>query len=208
MNHRSRRFTAIDLGNGKVITPIRTEFGELEYELAYAGELIGYAADRMEAEATLDAHASALAAPTALEAAVVGALERLEEDARRQELTARRCGEKADAKFFQRAANAYKNARAAWRRGVRPYQLNRRTWLLPSNRPDGTPHLLRMDGDWTCSCESTTHIHWASALLIGLEQAADDLDRFDDPTDAEPAPAYTASDLGERLANARRLLAA
>lgn len=145
------------------------------------------------------------ARPTTIEAAVSGALERLADEHARSARTARAQGLKDDAKFFQRNANAFTRALLFYRAGLRPSPTERGGWLLPSQRPGEAPHLLHMDGDWCCSCASGQQIHWASALLIGIEVGTDDLDRFDDCGETavaheEPPP---AAPLGQRIAQAR-----
>ncbi len=144
------------------------------------------------------------AAPTTVEAAVSGALERLAEENAQSARTARAAGLKEDARFFQRAANSYARALLLYRAGLRPHPTERGGWLLPSQRPGEAPHLLHMDGDWRCTCPSGDSIHWASALLIGIEAGQDDLDRFDDDCGetavAEPEPPVP---LGHRIAAAR-----
>lgn len=136
------------------------------------------------------------AEPTPTEAAVAGALERLAEHDAAHARTARAQGLKDDAKFFQRQANAYARALEAYRDGIRPISLGRNKWLLPS-RSDGVPHILTLDGDWTCSCAAGSTAHWAKMLIIALDQAREDMDCFDDATEIVPA------DLGRRLAEAR-----
>lgn len=145
------------------------------------------------------------AGPTTIESAVMGALERLAEEHARSARTARVQGLKDDAKFFQRNANAFTRALLFYRAGLRPSPTQEGGWLLPSQRPGEAPHLLTMSGDWTCTCPSGQQIHWASALLIGIEAGTDDLNRFDDcgetaATHEEPPP---AAPLGQRIAQAR-----
>lgn len=147
--------------------------------------------------------AQAEAQPTAIEAATCAALERLAEENARSARTARAQGLKDDARFFQRAANAYLNALTQWQAGIRPERTPSGGWLLPS-RTDGQPHRLTMEGDWICTCKAGKSMHWAKALIIGIEVASDDMDRFDDcgetaVDDPEPAPVP----LGQRIAAAR-----
>lgn len=141
-------------------------------------------------------HWDARYALPASETAVCAALERMAEETAQHARVSRAAGEKDDAKFFQRASNAYAKALGFYQNGLRPVQTER-GWMLPSQRAGEPPHLLHKDGDWVCCCPSGEHIHWASALIIGLEIAGDDMDRFDDPMDAAPA------ELGKRLAEAR-----
>lgn len=133
---------------------------------------------------------------TTTESAVCGALERLAEENAQSARTARAEGVKEDARFFQRSANAYVKALQFYRAGLRPSPTERGGWLLPSQRAGEPPHLLRMDGDWTCTCAAGESMHWAKALIIGIEVALDDLDRYDDCGE-------TAAGLGRRLAVAR-----
>jgi hypothetical protein len=150
------------------------------------------------------------------DAMVAAALERLAEENARSARTARAAGLKDDARFFQRACNAYVRALSEWQQGTRPTRTPSGGWLLPS-RSGGADHLLTLDGDWLCSCSSGTQIHWASALIIGLEVAQDDLARFDDGDDdremtapnPEPPTSTQAAQDGaheEDEADARRAL--
>ncbi len=203
----AKRFTPTELGNGKVITAVRDEFGVLEYEATLDGEVIGYYQRfSLAEEAVNDAFTARVqAVPATMEEAVVAALDDLEAEHRQYEATARAAGLKEEAAQWVRAANAYANARAAYLRGIRPEQLGKNAYILPSQRPGGESHLLRMDGDWTCSCAAGSSAHWAKMLIIGLERALDDMQRFDDPTEPAPAPDYSAAEWGRRLAAARQL---
>jgi hypothetical protein len=139
-------------------------------------------------------------APTAAEVpddAVAAELERLAEEHAQYAQTARAQGLKDDATYFRRSANSFVNGLKAWTAGVRPISLGRNKWLLPSNRATGAPHLLRLDGDWTCTCESGCQAHWASAICIAIEHAQDAQARD------LAALEYTPADLGKRLALAR-----
>lgn len=130
---------------------------------------------------------ASLQPPTPHFDALVGAaLERLAAENAQSARTARYAGLKDDAKFFQRACNAYVRALEEWLAGTRPTRTEGGNYLLPS-RSGGAAHLLTLDGDWVCSCASGQAIHWASALIIGMEVAGDDQDRFDDGDDGETA---------------------
>lgn len=107
---------------------------------------------------------------------------------------------KADAKFFARDANSYAKARDYYHAGKRPISLGERAYLLPSQRKDGTPHLLRFDGDWRCSCEAGDTMHWSKAMVIALEVAAEHMDR----DDAYVAPEPDVMDLYRRIVAIRR----
>jgi hypothetical protein len=109
---------------------------------------------------------------------IAAALERLAATEATAAAHARTRGDRREAAYFQRAANAYARALGYHLDGVRPQQTPG-GWLLPSQRPGEAPHLLRLDGSWTCSCKSGQHIHWASALIIGIEVAHDDMGRLD-----------------------------
>lgn len=122
---------------------------------------------------------------TTTERAVCAALERLADENSRMAEAARTAGEKTDAKFFQRAANAYAKALQHYLSGLRPLPTPN-GWMLPSQRPGEPPHLLTLSGDWRCTCPAGDSMHWASALVIGYEVATDDLGRFDDPPTEEP----------------------
>jgi hypothetical protein len=132
-----------------------------------------------------------------VDAAVEGALERLAFDNAQHAETA----DKADRAHFRRAATAYTNALIEYRNGVRPQLLNSGAYLLPSRRAGEAPHIVSMDGDWTCNCKAGASMHWPLALVIGIEVSQDDMERFDDPP-CEPTPA----ELGQRLAAARQRL--
>ncbi len=145
--------------------------------------------------------------PPPFDGVVAAALERLASENAQSARTARQAGEKEDAAFFQRAANAYTRALEAWNAGTRPTRTTAGNWLLPS-RTGGAAHLLTMDGDWICSCQAGESMHWAKALIIGLEVAGDDVGRFDDGADysevtTEPP---TPAELGARLCRARDLV--
>jgi len=165
-----------------------------------------------------------------MELAVLAALERLADENARSADLARKCNEKADATFFQRAANSYVKALQFYRAGLRPDVLAPGRWLLPSQRPGEPPHLLHTDGDIRCTCPSADQIHWASALIIGIEVAHDILEaegvgdgepdeggddgegevlsiQYDDipyPDEIGNPDAPTPAQLGSRLAQARR----
>jgi hypothetical protein len=155
-------------------------------------------------QATIDrwvAHYDAKFALSPIDAAVEAAIERLADENAQHARTAREHGEKADAAFFQRAATAYTNALIEYRRGVRPERMASGAWLLPSRRPSEAPHVVRMDGDYVCDCKAGASMHWPLALIIGIEVATDDMERFDDGDDLA-----AAAELGRRLAAARAKL--
>lgn len=133
-----------------------------------------------------------------VERAIEGALERLAEESSQAMRLARADGDKAGGTFWQRAATSYTNALIEYRKGVRPELLPSGAWLLPSRRSGEAPHIVRMDGDWVCSCKAGASMHWSLALIIGIEVAHDDMQTFDDPP-AEPTPA----ELGRRLCEER-----
>lgn len=166
------------------------------------------------------AHYDARYAASPTELAVEAALERLATENADHARVARTAGEKSDAAYFQRAATAYTNALIEYKRGVRPERLASGAWLLPSRRAGEAPHIIRHDGDWTCGCKAGASMHWPIALIIGIEVAMDDQERFDDETDDRPGPVVTferrlaetaqildtmrsAQQLGRRLAEAR-----
>lgn len=119
--------------------------------------------------------------------AVVAALERLAEIEARAARLARTRGDAKEAGFFQRAANAYAKALGFWLTGLRPTKTPN-GYLLPSQRPGEAPHKLHFSGDWLCTCPAGESMHWAKALLIGMEVAQDDLDQFGGETEAPPPP--------------------
>lgn len=147
-----------------------------------------------------------------VETAIIGALERLAHHEAQSARTARLVGEKADAAFFQRSANAYAKALSFYRTGLRP-EPTATGWLLPSQRAGEPPHLLTKDGDWICTCQAGESMHWAKALIVGMEVGYDDLAQLagddDGAADAGSDPDGAASALlGKRLAEARARLAA
>jgi hypothetical protein len=133
-----------------------------------------------------------------LDAAIEGALERLAIEHSDAARLADATGDLAHRKAERAAATAFTNALAQYRAGVRPDVLPSGARLVPSSRPGQPAHLLTMDGDWVCSCCAGANMHWPIALVIGIEQAFEDMERFDDPP-AEPTPA----ELGQRLCAAR-----
>lgn len=140
-----------------------------------------------------------------IDAAVMGALERLADESSQAMRLARADGDKAGGTFWQRAATSYTNALIEYRKGVRPELLASGAWLLPSRRAYEAPHIVRMDGDWVCSCKAGASMHWAVALIIGIEVAHDDMTRFDDGPIEEELPAIEErkAQLGARLCVAR-----
>lgn len=141
---------------------------------------------------------------TVAEAATCAALERLAEEHAASARAARLAGEREDAKFSQRAANAFVKALGLYRVGLRPDPTDRGGWLLPSQRPGEPPHLLRMDGDWVCTCVAGTTMHWATAMMIGIEAGQDcPAQGLVGIEDVVTAPEPTPMDLGRRLAQAR-----
>jgi hypothetical protein len=137
-------------------------------------------------------------AASPIDAAVEGALERLAIEHADAGRLADLAGDKAHRKAERAAATAFSNALVQYRAGVRPQQLASGAYLLPSRRPGEAPHIVRMDGDWICSCCAGASWHWPLALIVGIEGAIEDMQRFDDPTEIAPA------DLGRRIAEARR----
>ena len=122
----------------------------------------------------------------AIDGAVAAALERLAETEASAARAARTATLPEDAKFFQRSANAYTKALCYWLAGVRP-ERTANGYVLPSQRPGEAPHKLTLDGDWICTCAAGQSMHWAKALVVGLEVAQDDQARFGDAGDALPA---------------------
>lgn len=115
-----------------------------------------------------------------LDAAVEGALERLAGEHSAAARLAVVSGDKQHATEERRQTTAYTNALIQYRAGVRPELLASGAWLLPSRRPGEAPHIVRMDGDWICSCPASFSMHWPIALVIGLEVAGDMLEAHDD----------------------------
>lgn len=132
-----------------------------------------------------------------VEQAICGALERLATTEAQSARTARAAGLKDDATFFQRAANAYAKALRFYLQGLRP-EPTQTGYLLPSQRDGEAPHLLTLDGSWICTCAAGESIHWASALIIGIEVGYDDLAGADDPGPSGPI-VVTGGDGGVQL---------
>jgi hypothetical protein len=150
-----------------------------DFDMTLNGEYVGSRERHHEAEVELDRLAYDLLTNTSgpVELAVEGALEQLAIDNSRQAVTAT---DKADRAYFRRAATSYGNALIEYKAGVRPEPLASGAWLLPSRRPGEAPHIVRLDGDWICSCKAQSSMHWAIALIVGIEQANEDMERFDD----------------------------
>jgi hypothetical protein len=137
-----------------------------------------------------------------VDAAIEGALERLAEESATAMRLARADGDKAGGAFWQRAATAYTNALIEYRKGVRPELLRSGAQLLPSRRAGEAPHIVRMDGDWTCSCKAGAAMHWSLALIIGIEVAHDDMARYDDGACDPPGEKPLGTDEGDSLPSA------
>lgn len=132
-----------------------------------------------------------------IDAAVEGALERLALEHASAARLADRLGDMAHRKVERAAATAFTNALDQYRKGVRPQLLASGARLIPSSQPGKPAHIVRMDGDWVCSCAAGANMHWPIALIIGLEGSQDDMERYDDGPDAEADRA--AAELSERL---------
>lgn len=125
-----------------------------------------------------------------VEAAIEGALERLAREHANAARLADRLGDKAHRKAERAQATAFTNALVHYKAGVRPQLLASGAWLIPSSTPGKPAHLVTMDGDWVCSCAAGANMHWPLALIIGLEGAHDDMDRYDDgDRESEDVPA-------------------
>jgi len=178
-----------------------------DFDMFLDGAYIGSRERHQEAEVELDrvAYEALTHDPSPVEAAVCGALERLAEESTQATLLAIVTGDKDGRAFASRATTAYTNALIEYRKGVRPDLLDSGAWLLPSRRAGEPPHIVRMDGDWVCGCKAGASMHWPIALVIGIEVAGDDLDRFDGG-DEEPEEKETPADratMGRRLCAAR-----
>jgi hypothetical protein len=133
-----------------------------------------------------------------VDAAIEGALERLAFDNAQRAETAFL----ADRAFFRRNATSYTNALDQYRRGVRPERLASGARLIPSSQPGRPAHLVTMDGDWTCSCCARSSMHWPLALCIGIEQAFEDMQTFDDGACDPPGDNPMGDDEGDTLPSA------
>lgn len=120
-----------------------------------------------------------------VEAAIEGALERLAIEHSNQARLADRLGDMANRKAERAATTAFTNALIQYRRGVRPEILASGAQLIPSSQPGKPPHLLHIDGDWTCNCDAGAAWHWPLALVIGIEQAFEDMQTHDDGPEGE-----------------------
>lgn len=121
---------------------------------------------------------------------VASELTRLARECADQAAAARAAKNRPDETFFQRGANAYTKALTFWLDGVRPRPLPTGGYLLPSSRPGEAGHVLTKDADWRCTCPSGDAMHWAAAMVIALENVADQVDMLDDA----PALPYTDED--------------
>lgn len=150
-----------------------------DFDMTLDGAYVGSRERHHEAEVELDRLAYEAQTHTSgpVELAVEGALERLAFDNGQH---ARAAETKDDRAYFRRAATSYGNALIEYKAGVRPASLASGAWLLPSRRPGEAPHIVRMDGDWTCSCKAGASMHWPIALIVGIEVSQDDMNRFDD----------------------------
>jgi len=183
-----------------------------DFDMFLDGAYLGSRDRHIEAEVELDRVAFEALAHDAgpVELAVEGALERLACDNGQHAATAET---KDDRAYFRRAATSFGNALIEYKAGVRPELLASGAWLLPSRRPGEAPHIVRMDGDWICSCKAGASMHWPIALIVGIEVANDDMERFDDgDVEEEDGPIIhlvlvrPARPLGRRLADARARL--
>jgi hypothetical protein len=132
-----------------------------------------------------------------MDAAIEGALERLALEHASAARLADRLGDMAHRKAERAAATAFTNALVQYKAGVRPELLPSGAWLIPSSTPGKPAHIVRMDGDWVCSCAAGANMHWPLALIIGLEGSQDDMERYDDGP--EGAADRAAAQLAERL---------
>ncbi len=165
---------------------IRYDRETRDFAMYLDGAYVGSRATHDQAETALDQLASDELAHAAspIAAAVEGALERLATESGDAARCARADGDNAASTHFRRAATSYTNALIAYRRGVRPDLLDSGAYLLPSRRPGEPAHLVRMDGDWICTCAAGAAMHWPIALVVGMEVAFDDLARYGDDGDA------------------------
>lgn len=131
--------------------------------------------------------------PSPIDLAVAGALERLADEHQR---SSERAAHRDEQTFFRRWAGAFRKALYFYQQGVRPQIAPSGGWLIPSATRAGCVHQVGRDGK--CSCEARDRGCWHAAMAAGSEVGADDVERFDDPSEPEP------SDLGRRLAEARR----
>jgi hypothetical protein len=132
-----------------------------------------------------------------IDAAVEGALERLAIEHSNAARLADRLGDKAHRKTERAAATAFTNALVQYKAGVRPQLLDSGAWVIPSSTVGKPAHIVRMDGDWVCSCAAGANMHWPIALVIGIEVSNDDMQTYDDGPDADAD--QTAAQLAERL---------
>lgn len=140
-------------------------------------------------------------APSATEAAIVGALEDAESRHVNASYGAYKQGDDAAGKFFRREANAATAALAMYRAGVRPEQLVD-AWLVPSASVTGVVYRVSRDGQCECRAGQNGQPCRHVAIVAGIETGLDNLNSYDD---YEPEPEYTqaARSMGERLAAAR-----
>jgi len=171
-----------------------------DFDMFLDGRHVGSRERHIEAEVELDRLAYEAAAHDAgpVDMAVEGALERLAMEHSQAARLADQLGDKAHRKAERAATTAFSGALIEYKAGVRPELLASGAWLLPSRRAGEAPHIVRMDGDWVCSCCAGANIHWPIALIVGIEVANDDMERFDDG-DADEELARLAAPLIDAL---------
>lgn len=182
------RAIVVDLDGFLALAPAQRAARWRQFDAAAKFQLVAQAYERRGVEwdeivvAAAIVHWDERYAPSPVEAAVEAALEAAAEENAGYARAAEAAGVKSDVTFFRRQTTAYTNALIAYRHGVRPELLASGAYLLPSRRPGEAPHIVRMDGDWVCTCKAGASMHWPIALVIGHEMAFDDLDA------ADPAP--------------------
>jgi hypothetical protein len=138
-----------------------------------------------------------------VEAAIEGALERLAIEHSDAARLAHQTGDLAHRKSERAAATAFTNALIQYRAGVRPEVLKSGARLIPSSTPGKRAHLVTMDGDWVCNCDAGANMHWPLALCIGIEQAFEDMQQYDDGACDPPGDNPMGDEPGDELPDSR-----
>jgi hypothetical protein len=131
-------------------------------------------------------------APTATEAAVVGALEAQEARFAVEAIHAYGSGQDGAGKFFSRERNAAAKALANYRVGIRPELTDDDAWRVASASSSAV-YTVSRGGQCGCKAGANGQPCWHVALVAGLETGLDDLAAFDDDA-GDDAPALTDLD--------------
>lgn len=158
-----------------------------DFDMYLDGAFVGSRERHIDAEVELDRLAYEALSHDAgpIEMAVEGALERLALEHSNAARLADRLGDTAHRKAERAQTTAFTNALIQYKAGIRPELLASGAWLIPSSSKGKAAHIITMDGDLICNCAAGANMHWPIALIIALEGANDDLERYDDGDDEE-----------------------